>query len=218
MSRSITQRLNAAPARSFEFAMIMACLFFADPTTTSCIYGLLISSLGLVLKLWASGYKRPKQSLDTSGPYGFVRHPKSLGTFLLILGLSIAGYSFYFTLFFLLASALIFWNRIRQEEQKRENSQNPSYNEYRAYVPRFFPATQPYRHSEEKAVPFSLRYSFLVRRNRELEGIFVFIIAYAAMFSLQAYEYHRSFQIAIIIISATLVCAGFLSHRARRTA
>ncbi len=215
--RTITQRLNAAPARSFEFAMILACLFFADPTINSCIYGLLISSIGLILKLWASGYKRPKQNLDTSGPYGFVRHPKSLGTFLLILGLSIAGYSFYFTLFFLLASALVFWNRISNEEKRRVDSKNPSYHEYRAYVPRFFPATRPYRHLGESDATFSLRYSFLVRRNRELEGIFVFLIAYSAMFSLQAFEYHRSFQIGIVVVSAALVCAGFLSHRSRRT-
>src|SRR5690606_4882767 len=122
------------------------------------------------------------------------------------------------TLFFLITSALIFWNRIYQEEQKHEKSQNPDYHVYRAFVPRFFPTTRSYRQAADDKGSFSLRYSFLVRRNRELEGIFVFVITYGAMFSLQGFPYYRTLQIGIVTTAAALVCAGFLSHRARRAA
>ena len=216
MPRRFLKIFNSAPIRSYEFIMVLLCILVAKPTLKSCILGAMISLSGLALKIWASGYRHQKNQLNTGGPYSLVRHPKSLGTFILILGLCVAGYNYYFTIFFLLSSSILYWIKIGQEEQHLATAIGPEYFEYCAQVPRFFPKIAFHSYHSETKKPFSLRYAFLIRRNRKLEGIFVLVIAFATLFGLIHFEYHRILQSLIVGLAAIFVITSFVIHRRRK--
>jgi protein-S-isoprenylcysteine O-methyltransferase Ste14 len=59
---------------------------------------------------------RPGQSVVTSGPYRFVRHPGYSGSFAILLGLALMTALWPFLLVAVVALCLAFWRRLRDEE------------------------------------------------------------------------------------------------------
>ncbi len=85
--RHVAQRLRVP----LGFVLAPAFLIFARPTLQSLALGGLVAVVGIGIRAWASGHLRKMAELTTSGPYAYTRNPLYLGTFLLVIGASLAG-------------------------------------------------------------------------------------------------------------------------------
>ncbi|OGR86347.1 MAG: hypothetical protein A3A86_03660 [Elusimicrobia bacterium RIFCSPLOWO2_01_FULL_60_11] len=67
----------------------------AQPTSLVFLFsGLLLGSLGILLRQWAAGCLMKNDELATKGPYAIVRNPLYLGSFVAAAGLMLAATSF----------------------------------------------------------------------------------------------------------------------------
>jgi len=85
--KRIAQRLRVP----LGFVLAPTFLVFARPSTTSIALGAGVALVGVALRAWASGHLRKMAELTTSGPYAHTRNPLYLGTFLIVIGASLAG-------------------------------------------------------------------------------------------------------------------------------
>ena len=160
------------------FVAFLVALVLANPTATSILAGGVISLLGLVVRAWASGHLKKEKELAVSGPYRYTRNPLYLGNLILGLSLSVGSHSWWvfgiFAVYF-----LIFYPAIIHTERERLKRIFPGqYDEYRRFVPLFFPFRRPWR--QDPPLPFSWE---LYRKNREhraLIGAAVFWLVMAA--------------------------------------
>ena len=53
--------------------------------------GVAVASLGMAMRLWASGFVQKNQVLATNGPYARVRHPLYTGNVLICIGFALAS-------------------------------------------------------------------------------------------------------------------------------
>lgn len=154
-------------------------LFLARPASLFLLtVGLEIAFLGLLLRLWASGYLRKSEELCVGGPYAYVRHPLYLGSFLLGFGFCLAGTSpvywlrsGFLWLFFLLGFSLIYSLQMRVEETGLEKSFGDDYRRYLHGVPRFFPRLTKYNGGKISFFNFSL-----FRMNKEYLAAIGFLL------------------------------------------
>ena len=65
--------------------------FTGAPTETQLITGAVFATLGMLVRLWASGFVMKNEKLATSGPYGYVRHPLYVGNMLICIGFCFAA-------------------------------------------------------------------------------------------------------------------------------
>ncbi|MBN2398962.1 MAG: isoprenylcysteine carboxylmethyltransferase family protein [Candidatus Aminicenantes bacterium] len=100
--------------RSFiGFLCLVAILWLATPSSWSIFSGFLLMMAGMFFRGWSSGYIDKDRELATQGPYSLTRNPLYFGSFILGLGIAVAGNNiitylifavYYFTFFtFLIA-------------------------------------------------------------------------------------------------------------------
>lgn len=125
---------------------------------------------GLVLRGWAAGQLQKNKSLTVSGPYAYTRNPLYLGSFLIGLGVTVAGAMPVFILAFLAFFFLVYWRTMDEERARLSERFGQQFDRYHAAVPLFFPRFTPYRPAAElgqEPTRFSLdRYL----RNKEWEA------------------------------------------------
>ena len=66
-------------------------LVFAKPSSSSLLYGVMLSLIGLGIRIWAAGFINKLNNLATNGPYAHTRNPLYLGTLTIGLGFSLAS-------------------------------------------------------------------------------------------------------------------------------
>ena len=147
-----------------KLAWLLGIPFFwlARPTPGLLLLGLSIAVPGLILRAVAAGHIEKDRTLATTGPYAALRHPLYLGSFLVGVGLAVAGGRW--ALFFLLLPvlALVYSRTIAAEEEELTRLFGEEYRAYRARVSAFVPSLRP-----GEPGGFSLR---LFLRNREWEA------------------------------------------------
>lgn len=136
--------------------------------------GFLISSLGNLLRVWASGYIRKERELATSGPYSLTRNPLYLGNFLIGAGFCIASWQIISIPIFFLYFLLFYIPLIRIEEKRMKEIFGEDYIQYKKSVPVFFPRFGKIK----KSGKFSLR-NFM--ENKEWRAIISTLIFYLAI-------------------------------------
>ncbi len=114
-------------------------ILIANQSKFSILIGFFISSLGNILRIWASGYIKKEIELATSGPYGYTRNPLYLGNFLIGLGFCIASQQIISHLLFLAYFLSFYIPIIKREEERMFHLFKDSYLEYKRKVPVFFP-------------------------------------------------------------------------------
>jgi protein-S-isoprenylcysteine O-methyltransferase Ste14 len=134
------------------------------PTEALWWTGLALATLGMLVRLWASGYVMKNQVLATVGPYGRVRHPLYVGNLLICAGFCAAS-----GLWWSVPVALAMWfffypQTIRYEDQKLRRLFPGDWDRWAAETRALLPRLTPYRGSGER-VPWSLSRSLL--RNGE---------------------------------------------------
>ena len=73
------------------FVLAAIALWLATPTPTTLMIGGVISAIGELIRLWASGHLEKSREVTRSGPYQFTRHPLYLGSSLIGIGFAIAA-------------------------------------------------------------------------------------------------------------------------------
>jgi protein-S-isoprenylcysteine O-methyltransferase Ste14 len=92
LSRQIREmRYHEFGRQGVAVLLILLFALTAKPTLLSVWIGLPIAVLGMLVRLYASGFVFKNKALATSGPYAFVRHPLYTGNILLLVGFAIAG-------------------------------------------------------------------------------------------------------------------------------
>jgi protein-S-isoprenylcysteine O-methyltransferase Ste14 len=120
-------------------------LISARPTIASMAAGVIISTIGLMIRAWASGYLRKNQELTTSGPYARTRNPLYLGTFILGTGIAIGSGTLWFVALFMALYLLIYVPVMFAEAETMRHLFSKEYEHYSQRVPLFLPRLTPYR-------------------------------------------------------------------------
>jgi protein-S-isoprenylcysteine O-methyltransferase Ste14 len=146
---------------------VLPFLWFAHPTLQTLAAGGAIALLGALIRGWAAGHIRKDAVLTVAGPYAHVRNPLYVGSFLLGLGMMIAGGTLAFVLVFLIFYLLVYSRTAVAEADFLLGKFGEGYREYAAAVPLFLPRLRPWRPAGAPAAAFSFeRY----RGNREWEA------------------------------------------------
>jgi protein-S-isoprenylcysteine O-methyltransferase Ste14 len=124
---------------------ISAILFViaSRPTWLLLLVGFPLAVAGSLVRAWASGHLRKNRELATDGPYAFTRNPLYFGSFLLVLGFSIGGGSWWLGLWLVTFFGLIYWPVIQTEAAHIEQLFGDDYRSWASRVPLFFPRFSP---------------------------------------------------------------------------
>lgn len=114
-------------------------LLWMHPSTRSLWMGGVITLAGALLRLWAAGHIEKGRVLTQGGPYAFTRNPLYLGSFVMALGIIVAGQRFWLLLPFVGLFALFYYPVMRAEEQELFQGYGDRFLEYSREVPLFFP-------------------------------------------------------------------------------
>lgn len=166
-----TERLRGAWLLALPF------LFLSKPTPALLLVGGLISLMGLLLRVVAAGSILKDERLADGGVYARLRHPLYVGSFLLGLGLSVAGGRWWFPLAFSALFGWIYSLTIRAEENELELRFGEIFRSYRAKVPAYFPRFRPY-HSVDPSQGFRVG---LYLRNKEWQAALGAGVGYAVL-------------------------------------
>jgi len=128
-----TQRLR------LTWILVVPFLYFATPTWTSLWGSFLLVVPGLLLRAVSAGYIEKDRVLTVVGPYAYLRHPLYLGSFLVGLGLCLAGGIGWFLPVYLICFVLLYGRTIRIEDRDLAENFGETYGEYRRRVPAFLP-------------------------------------------------------------------------------
>jgi len=104
-----------------------------------------IAFVGLAIRAWAAGYIRKDRELATQGPYAHVRNPLYVGSFLLAMGVIVAGGQWIFAVAFGLFYTLVYGRTVRVEAELLAEKFGESYRTYAAHVPLLWPRITPAR-------------------------------------------------------------------------
>lgn len=121
------------------FAFALAYVVLSQPTLDFLIAGGALAFMGLLLRTFAAGHIEKSQVLAASGPFRYVRHPLYLGSFILGLGLVVAGGSWVLGVAYLALFAVIYGPAMLREEVFLRQQFGPAYDNYACRVPLFFP-------------------------------------------------------------------------------
>lgn len=166
--------------------MVPIFLIAARPTVPLLLIGLVPAAAGALLRTWASGTIRKNNVLTTGGPYAHTRNPLYLGTFLVGIGVTIAGGSWPFLAIFVLFFLVVYGRTMRAEERRLDELFGERYRAYAAAVPLFVPRLRPYVPMEPHATEFMLRRYFSHREYEFALGVISgFLVLAAKMLWLQ---------------------------------
>ncbi len=116
-------------------------------TNASLARGLWLIVLGLAVRSWANCYAIKMAKLTTSGPYGHVRHPLYLGSFLILSGFLITVNINWIGVLFavIVVIGIVYKQTVQNEERMLTDKFGQEYVDYKKAVPAFFPRVFTYR-------------------------------------------------------------------------
>jgi protein-S-isoprenylcysteine O-methyltransferase Ste14 len=127
-----------------KFPIFVAPWLLLVPAERCWDWGVVLAVLGIALRIWAAGHIGKGKDLVTTGPYGYLRHPLYLGTFLIMIGLSLVTRRPE-TIILLTACFLAFYAyKIHLEESRLEQRFGEKFQAYREAVPGFLPSYLSY--------------------------------------------------------------------------
>jgi len=117
----------------------------SKPTLTSLAIGVPVALLGIMVRAWASGHLRKNAELAVSGPYAFTRNPLYLGSFLMAVGMAIAGGTLWVGVWLVGFFLIIYYPVMRAEAVHMRHLFAESYEQWASAVPLFIPRLTPWR-------------------------------------------------------------------------
>jgi protein-S-isoprenylcysteine O-methyltransferase Ste14 len=120
------------------FAFAAAYIWLAEPTYPSIAAGVSLALVGLLVRALASGYVKKNESLAVTGPYAYTRNPLYLGSFIIVVGSTVAARSWWIAVIAAVLLLAIYIPVIRSEEEYLR-ARFPEFADYERRVPRFLP-------------------------------------------------------------------------------
>ena len=165
-----------------EFLILFLVMIVADPVLLSVKTGIVVSVLGLVVRIIASAFRYNSSEFMVRGPYRFVRHPHVLGSILILVGICLAGRSAAITVLSLVTVGIYYGLLIRVEEKEMNRLWGTRFLIFKAHVSAIFPQLIPAVPVGGEDKTYSLRVALTRSRMRELStilGVFViFLLLY----------------------------------------
>lgn len=84
-------RYNEFSRQAIGLVLVAVYAVWAAPRAELFWAGAIIAVLGILVRLYASGFVMKNKELATSGPYSLVRHPLYTGNILMLLGFCLAN-------------------------------------------------------------------------------------------------------------------------------
>lgn len=137
--KRIAQRLRVP----LGFVIAPLFLIFARPTPSSLLLGAAVAAVGVAIRAWASGHLRKMAELTTSGPYAYTRNPLYFGTFLIVVGASLAGGVWWLALAASLAYLVVYVPVMLAEVDTMRALFPSDYDAWASEVPMFVPRLTP---------------------------------------------------------------------------
>jgi protein-S-isoprenylcysteine O-methyltransferase Ste14 len=156
----------------------IAFIFLMHPSIRSLWIGGLIAVTGSAFRLWAAGHIDKGRVLTRGGPYAYTRNPLYLGSFLMALGIIIAGQSYWLLLPFGLFYLFCYLPVMKAEEQELLHGYGDEFVQYSTSVPLFFPGF-----GRTPLAPSTFEWSRVVR-NREHHTLAGFLATEAILVAL----------------------------------
>lgn len=145
-------------------AFVVWMTLVGRPTEGLLVLGAVLSTLGMLVRLWASGFVMKNEVLATVGPYARVRHPLYVGNLLICAGFCAASGLWWSVPVAVLMWMLFYPQTIRYEDQKLRRLFPGDWDRWAGETRALLPRLRPYAGSGER-VPWSLSRSLL--RNGE---------------------------------------------------
>lgn len=124
--------------------LVLPFFLFATPTAGTLLGGALLAALGLGVRAWAAGTIRKDESLTTTGPYAYARHPLYLGSFLIGIGLALAGGHWIWPVAVVTYFVVVYSPTLREEAERLTELFGHRYVHYATRVPALVPRLRPY--------------------------------------------------------------------------
>jgi len=115
-------------------------LLWMRPTPRSLLGGGVLAACGALVRIWAAGHIDKGRVLARGGPYAHTRNPLYLGSFLMALGVLVAGQGYWLLLPFLAFYLLTYYPVMKAEEGELLCGHGSDFVEYAGRVPLFFPS------------------------------------------------------------------------------
>lgn len=148
--------------------LILPFLWLCRPTPWLLAVGAAFGILGLLVRGWAAGTIHKERELTTTGPYAHTRNPLYVGSFLLGLGVALAGGQWWWPVLFLLFYGAVYGRTMAGEAALLTELFGDRYRRYAANVPGLLPRPTPWREPESAGQGFTFAQ---YRRNREWEAL-----------------------------------------------
>lgn len=160
--------------------LIVPFYVYASPSAVKIYFGAGVSVAGLALRAWAAGSIRKDRELATTGPYAYMRNPLYLGSFILGVGVMVAGGRWEFGLAFGVFFLLVYRKTVLREATELEERFGAGYRAYASQVPSVIPRITPYREESSGQPPVGFSGARYLR-NREWEAALGAVAAFAAL-------------------------------------
>jgi len=83
-------RYHEVTRQSLAVILILIYALASEAGRLEAVIGMVAALIGMLIRLYASGFIIKNKELATSGPYAFVRHPLYTGNILLVAGFALA--------------------------------------------------------------------------------------------------------------------------------
>jgi len=132
-------RYHEFSRQAIGILLLAVFVIWASPRPDMFWVGAVIALLGILVRLYASGFVMKNKELATDGPYAFVRHPLYTGNILMLVGFCLANgeiWPWLVGVFF-----LWFWypTAISYEDNKLERIFGDSWRAWSANTPALMP-------------------------------------------------------------------------------
>lgn len=115
-------------------------LFLMHPSHRSLYIGGAVTLAGAIIRVWAAGHIEKGRVLARCGPYARTRNPLYLGSFLMALGILLAGQGYWLLIPFAFFFTVVYYPVMKAEEQELLEGHGEAFLHYCREVPLFFPA------------------------------------------------------------------------------
>jgi protein-S-isoprenylcysteine O-methyltransferase Ste14 len=163
----MTASKRPTPRKIAVYLSAIAVLSLADPRPVSFAAGCVFVALAWLLRVWAFGHLEKNELMVTTGPYAHTRNPAYLGSFLALVGVSLAAGNAETTqgrTVWILAAvlAVAFFAFYLPRKFRREYSRlrrlfgDEQVDLHAANVPDFLPRLTPWRSGQERRFSWKL--------------------------------------------------------------
>jgi protein-S-isoprenylcysteine O-methyltransferase Ste14 len=206
----LSDKLRIRILNLWEWLLLFIFLIFADPTFQSIQIGGVVSVVGVLLRVLASGYKADGKNPMLFGPYRYVRQPLLLGTFLVALGIALASRQALLAFILLPILAILYWQSAKQEEARLKHMWGLSYFQLAGSIPMFVPSLFPAQYPKLSSQPFSLRQSLVKDPNKEIYTFLLIGMAYGVFYGSMNTNFRLLYSSSVLALGVVAFIGRFL--------